>query len=192
MISSCRNRCVDRIPSPSGRGLGRGGIDNGISCTLTWEQVSPIRARYFSLLRQRKVSKRKAIPEACPLRGSPALLVQTGARATRCAQTGRELTPVFTAMLGCARRVGNQNPKQHPKPATSFPFALTEYRSQSGIRRAPCLRQVYLPSCARPRIGEERKESAIADECTGVPFSLGTFSWALKRKYLARMGEIKS
>ena len=53
------------------------------------------------------------------------------------------------------------------------------------------MRQVYLPSCARPRIGEERKESAIADECTGVPFSLGTFSWALKRKYLARMGEIR-
>jgi hypothetical protein len=26
----------------------------------------------------------------------------------------------------------------------------------------------------------------------GLPFSLGTFSWALKRKYLARMGEIKS
>jgi len=23
----------------------------------------------------------------------------------------------------------------------------------------------------------------------GLPFSLGTFSWALKRKYLARMGE---
>jgi len=60
-----------------------------------------------------------------------------------------------------------------------------------GSRRAPCLRQVYLPSCARPRIGEERKESAIADECTGVPFSLGTFSWALKRKYLALQGEIR-
>ncbi|MGB5427816.1 MAG: hypothetical protein WBN95_13635, partial [Gammaproteobacteria bacterium] len=76
----------------------------GCHCLL-WEYyqfISPGRARYFSLLRQRKVSKRKAIPEACPLRGSPALLVQTGARATRCAQTGRELTPVSTAMLGCA------------------------------------------------------------------------------------------
>ena len=53
---------------------------------------------------------------------------------------------------------GSQNRKS--KPATPVPSALTEYRSQSGIRRAPCLRQVYLPSCARPRTGEERRESA--------------------------------
>ena len=42
--------------------------------------------------------------------GYPALLGKTGARATRdlatldYARTGRELAPVFPAMLGCARR----------------------------------------------------------------------------------------
>gem|GEM_PF-3349414 len=144
--------------------------------------VSPGRARYFSLLRQRKVPKRKALPEACPLRGFPALLVKTGARATRCAQTGRELVPVSPAMLGSARRVNTQNPK-HP-PASRLHSPSTAARP--GTRRAPCLRQVYLPSCARPRTGEERRASAPADECTGSPFSLGTFSWAPKRKYLAQ------
>ena len=28
----------------------------------------------------------------------------------------------------------------------------------------------------------------ITDECLGVPFSLGTFSWASKRKYLGPGG----
>ena len=97
-------------------------------------------------------------------------------------------------MLGCARRVVEfiTNP---PKPAASFPFALTEYRSQFGIKvrtLSERIEQREIASCARPRFGEERKESATADECTGLPFSLGTFSWALKRKYLARMGETKS
>ena len=135
----------------------------------------PFRARYFSLLRQRKVPKRNAGPAACPLRGFPALLVKTGARATRdlanarFAQTWRELHPVFTAMLGCANgfKVKTKNP--NPKSATPDPFALTEYRRQAGTRRAPCLRQACLPSCARPRIGEERRASASADECSGCP-----------------------
>ena len=150
--------------------------------------VSPSRARYFSLLRQRKVPKRKAIPEACPLRGFPALLVKPGTRATRCAQTGAS---VLRALLRCSAapdggrvKTGNQHPPAFSRlhsPSTA---------ATPGSRRAPCLRQVYLPSCARPRRGEERRESAPADECAGVPFSLGTFSWALKRKYLAQMGEI--
>ena len=94
-------------------------------------------------------------------------------------------------MLGCARRVV-EFITTPPKPAASFPFALTEYRSQFGIKVRTLSERIEhseIASCARPRIGEERMGSAPADECTGVPFSLGTFSWALKRKYLARTGE---
>ena len=71
-------------------------------------------------------------------------------------------------MLGCANgfKVKTKSPK--PKSAIPDPFALTEYRRQAGTRRAPCLRQACLPSCARPRIGEERRASAQADECTGA------------------------
>jgi hypothetical protein len=79
----------------------------------------------------------------------------------------RERPPAFTAMLGCARRVGSQN--LTPIPAVLYPFALTEYRSHSGNKARTCLRQVYLPSCARPRRGEERRASATADECAGSP-----------------------
>ncbi|HYQ70425.1 MAG TPA: hypothetical protein VET88_00705, partial [Gammaproteobacteria bacterium] len=48
--------------------------------TFEWNLNSgfALMARYFSLLRQRKVSKRKAAPEACPLRGFPALLAGLG------------------------------------------------------------------------------------------------------------------
>jgi len=38
-----------------------------------------------------------------------------------------------------------------------------------GSRRAPCLRQVYLPSCARPRRGEERRGSAQPMSAPGCP-----------------------
>ena len=135
----------------------------------------------------KKSTQKKGDPKACPLRGFPALLAKPGARATRLRSNRRERPPVFTAMPGCARRVGSQN-------LTPIPASCTRLHSPStaatpGTRRAPCLRQVYLPSCARPRRGEERRASAQPMSAAGLPFSLGTFSLALKRKYLARMGE---
>ena len=139
------------------------------------------------MLRQRKVPKRKAIPEACPLRGFPALLVKPGARATRCAQTGAS---VLRPLLRCSAAPDGGTINNQHLPAFSRLHSPST-AATPGSRRAPCLRQVYLPSCARPRRGEERRESAPADECAGVPFSLGTFSWALKRKYLALEGEMK-
>ena len=62
------------------------------------------------------------------------------------------------------RQRGNSTPKI--KTTTPDPSALTEYRSHAGIRRAPCL---SVASCARPRYGEERRASALADECAGCP-----------------------
>jgi hypothetical protein len=91
-------------------------------------------------------------------------------------------------MLGGAHGSKSQN----TNPSTLFPFALTEYRSHSGIKARALFERIEhreIASCARPRKGEERRASALADECTGVPFSLGTFSWAHKRKYLAHQGE---
>ena len=96
-------------------------------------------------------------------------------------------------MLSCARRVGEFKTNTQIQPPPSRLHSLST-AANSGSRCAPCLSESSdseIASCARPRSGEERKESAPADECTGVPFSLGTFSWALKRKYLARMGETR-
>jgi len=152
--------------------------------------VSPNRARYFSLLAKEKYPKerrsRRLARYAGPLRFSckPALAqlaaLKQGASLSR-----------FPLRCSAAPD-GGGNSKPTPKTSRPFPFALTEYRSQSGIKARTLFERIEqreIASCARPRSGEERKESATADECTGVPFSLGTFSWALKRKYLAQMGE---
>jgi hypothetical protein len=96
---------------------------------LEWNLKSgfALSARYFSLLRQRKVPKRKAVPEACPLRGFPALLAISGARRTRriCRACGLQIqlkqggshNPEIAAMLGCACGVWYGSPE---------PIALAE------------------------------------------------------------------
>ena len=135
------------VTKPCLLGLGIG-TSQTAGCPL-YLLTSPIRARYFSLLRQRKVPKRKAIPEACPLRGSPALLVKAGARATRYAQTGRERHPALTAMLGCVRRGKSQNQHQHLKPAAPTRLHSLSTTATPGTRRAPCLSE---SSSARSRV----------------------------------------
>ena len=128
--------------------------------------------------------------------GLPATRVPCASRKARRSRNSlrsnrRELHPGVAAMLGCARRgksKSTSNTQKLPPPTRLHSLSTA---ATPGPRRAPCLRQVYLPSCARPRRGEERRESAPADECAGVPFSLGTFSWALKRKYLAPTGETR-
>ena len=64
-------------------------------------------------------------------------------------------------MLGCARR--GKFKTTPSDPTTIYPFALTEYRSQSGIKARTLferIEQSEIASCVRPRIGEERRESA--------------------------------
>ena len=100
--------------------------------------------------------------------GLPATRVPCASRKARRSRNSlrsdrRDRYPGFTAILGCAK-TGREIQNHHPGPP-----ALTEYRRKAGIRRAPCLRQACLPSCARPRIGEERRVSASADECSGCP-----------------------
>jgi len=122
-------------------------------------------ASYFSLLRQRKVAKRKAAPKACPLRGFPALLAGLGARRTRriCRAFGLQIqlkqggSPTVSsiplrrmrlAMLSCAYGFRGGAPD---------PVALAEYRSQTGQKERALFEAshdgiedpVMAPSCAR-------------------------------------------
>ena len=138
---------------------------------MIWDQVLPWRAgyllacfahraRYFSLLRQRKVSKRKAIPEACPLRGFPALLVKPGARATRSRSNRRERPPAFTAMLGCARRGEAKTNTQKPPPDPVCTHRVPQPVRDQARTLSERIEHREIASCARPRTGEERRESA--------------------------------
>jgi len=90
-------------------------------------RVSPRRATYFSLLRQRKVGKRKATLLSVSLRfatGNLRCSAQEGVRRTRFAQTAAALIPPAPALLGTARR---ERPGPSLRSAIQWPvraFAL--------------------------------------------------------------------
>ena len=70
-------------------------------------RVSPRRATYFSLLRQRNVGKRKATPLSATLRCAAGYLRCSGfagSRRTRFAQTAASPDPRNPALLGAYRR----------------------------------------------------------------------------------------
>ncbi|NVM90055.1 hypothetical protein FHT32_003712 [Variovorax sp. SG517] len=76
-------------------------------CFVFGGRVSPRQATYFSLLRQRKVGKRKATLLSVSLRfatGNLRCSAQEGVRRTRFAQTAAALIPPAPALLGTARR----------------------------------------------------------------------------------------
>ena len=125
----------------------------------------------------KKSTQKKGGPKACPLRGFPVLLGILSARQTRSiccacrlanpARQGGSLILKIPAMLGCANGFEVQTQTTTPKPV-----ALTEYRRQSGIKARALSERTErseIASCARPRIGEERRASALADECSGCP-----------------------
>ena len=60
------------------------------------------RRPYFSLLRQRKVSKRKASQRPCPFGVPCATRIARGRAQTRCAQTSARPHPVAAALLSTA------------------------------------------------------------------------------------------
>jgi hypothetical protein len=103
--------------------------------------------------------------------GLPAARVSCASRKARRSRNSlrsnrRERHPAFTAMLGCARGVGEF------KTNTRKPFALTEYRSHSGNQARTLSERIErseIASCARPRRGEERKESAQPMSAPGCP-----------------------
>ncbi len=76
------------------------------------------------------------------------------------------------------------------------PVALAEYRSQTGQQERALFEArldgifdpVQAPSCARRPVWRGTQGIGASRRGVRVPFSLGTFSWASKRKYLARVG----
>jgi len=77
------------------------------SCFVFRSRVSPRRATYFLLLRQKKVGKEKATLLSASLRfatGSLRCSTPEGVRRTRFAQTAAALIPPTSALLGAARR----------------------------------------------------------------------------------------
>ncbi|MET3462493.1 hypothetical protein ABIC42_003245 [Variovorax sp. 1133] len=77
------------------------------SCFGFRSRVSPRRATYFLLLRQKKVGKEKATLLSVSLRfatGNLRCSAQEGVRRTRFAQTAAALAPPAPALLGTARR----------------------------------------------------------------------------------------
>ena len=117
--------------------------------------------------------------------GLPATRVPCASRKARRSRNSlrsnrRELHPVFTAMLGCARRGRIQN--QHPEPANRYPFALTEYRSHSG-NKARTLFEADLPAelCAPPE-GRGTQGIGAADECSRAALLFGYFLLGTQEK----------
>jgi len=91
-----------------------------------------------------------------------------------------------------ARTTGSGTP-----PRT--PFGAAEHRRENRIKLAPCpsvIERSEIASCASAGLPEKRRRSGHKSQIYArtshrVPFSLGTFSWASKRKYLARGGETR-
>jgi hypothetical protein len=77
------------------------------------------------------------------------------------------------------------------------PSGAAEHRRENRIKLAPCLSVIErseIASCASAGFPEKRRTSVHKSQIYvrtshRVPFSLGTFSWASKRKCLARRGE---
>jgi hypothetical protein len=96
------------------------------SCSLFFSRgrVSPRQATYFSLLRQRKVGKRKATLLSATLRcatGNLRCSRFAGSRRTRFAQTAASPDPRTAALLGAARRaLGTDRPSLRSASSRAF------------------------------------------------------------------------
>ncbi|RQO83683.1 hypothetical protein DBV10_01870 [Acidovorax sp. FJL06] len=130
--------------------------------------LSPRQATHFSLLRQRKVSKRKATPSLRPLRGAKG---QTcGASVAGCA--------VELAMR-CARRSDNHGESVHEAwalrrpchPATAPPQAQPAGGGQPNIPTGLCFARPRLRSAwrLRSREGAERSDGPWGCPNPGFP-----------------------
>ena len=154
-------------------------------------------ARYFSLLRQRKVSQRKAARRLAPIHKHKCLWI-----GVPCAS--RENRRLLNSRSRYAR------PLKHTQASSGFhcdarlrlrglrstpPVALTEYRSQSGEQARTMFEAVYgagfmprkLPSCARPPDWRGTQGTGVAGECSGGP-SLWVLSLGQARESTSQCG----
>ncbi len=125
-------------------------------------RVSPRRATYFSLLRQRNVGKRKATLLSASLRcaaGNLRCSITAGVRRTRFAQTAAALIPPPSALLGAYRRGGSGRPSLRSAP---IPTANTNSPIQSQPPRRCAPR--WLGGRAKQRPVWFRSPSVCAEE----------------------------
>jgi len=175
--------------------------------------LSALRAAYFLLLRQKKVSKEKATPAyAVGFADSPALLATGGRCGTRAfgPQTVLALFPPASALLGAADGdpkgvpgtgivrqyecscwpLKNSNIRHHRLNPDVFPGPLRgaeQRRNAGGLRLA--LSEPKASSGKPPGVSSSTgNPRSAAGTDPGVTFSLATFFWANKRKYARPQG----
>jgi hypothetical protein len=142
---------------------------SGISGIFCWAGVggmralgSALRAAYFLLPGQKKVSKEKATPGLAPrCAGFPALLETGGGCATRLGnaktQTVLALFPPASPLLGARQgdpenRPGIQRVDLNKALVLMLPCTSSSSAGRSGKKGEHCLRATG-PSCAAPRTG---------------------------------------
>ncbi|RIX80943.1 hypothetical protein D3H34_11720 [Acidovorax cavernicola] len=106
----------------------------GGGCFVSRGRVSPRRATYFLLLRQKKVSKEKATPLSASLRfatGNLRCSHFAGSRRTRFAQTAASPDPRNAALLGAARGEGRGRPIAALGPRRAFALLGPGFRGES-------------------------------------------------------------
>ena len=128
-------------------------IDSGFLC-VGWLAGGSPAATHFSLLRQRKVSKRKATRLSGSLRcatGNLRCPGKTGVRANslHCVTLKQRaaLIPFFPVITGPAR-TGGEGAIRNPIPCSPTPSVCAEERSFKRIRAARCLSRRRV--CADP------------------------------------------
>jgi hypothetical protein len=139
-------------------------------------RVSPRRASYFLLLRQKKVAKEKATLLSVSLRfaaGNLRCSAPAGVRRTRFAQTAAALISPPPALLGTARREWGSHgpslrsaPEYSPEPAALLPLPPGEGGGEGGGGRSSALLPrppaLTLTLSRREREGERRPSEATA------------------------------
>jgi len=146
-------------------------------------RVSPRRARYFSLLRQRKVSKRKATLLSASLRcaalhfGQPAVLAFCGVWLNSAnASNNASPDPQKAALLGAYRRAfgDKTNSGRNWLPSICFDFlptAVMRRRATQGWADQGwrCLSAASLARPRSARVAQRTRAPARSDE-SGSPF----------------------
>src|SRR6185295_13563671 len=106
-------------------------------------RVSPRRARHFSLLRQRKVPKRKATRSLGPLRfaaGQPAVLEPSGVRLN---SPSAQTTPALIRLSLCSSA---QPGRGNREPNTEIPRRPIQTRTRHGVSLWFSVFGIFLPT----------------------------------------------
>ena len=132
-------------------------------------RVSPRRARYFSLLRQRNVPKRKAIHSLRPLRGKPASVRLRGAPWNSLCAARAARTTTASQLTRHARTDAHAHPATAPPQAQ--PDGIGEGTSKQPF--GPSLRSAPHARAQAPRAAHSEPSAAMARVAVGCYTLLG-------------------